>query len=251
MHFDSLDAIFFDLDDTLLDHRGAVRRGLHDVYGLYPAFFGSLDFAQVHAAWHAINEAIWEEYSRGLLTAGELRLQRARQLVDWVRSMLGTAAGTTPEEIRDSYMRCYEDHCTLYDGVLPMLDALKDRYTLGIITNGFASVQGRKIGGTGLGGRIGHVIVSEEVGVHKPDAEIFRIALASAHVEAAGSVYVGDNYLWDVRGAAGAGMATVWYNAIGTHRPAEYADVDPLAEVRSIGDLASLFGITLERSPQS
>lgn len=248
---DSIDAIFFDLDDTLLDHRGAVRRGLHDVYEMYPAFFGSLDFAQVHAAWHAINEAIWEEYSRGLLTAGELRLQRARQLVEWVHSMQGETAALTPEEIRDSYMLCYESHCVLYNGVLPMLEELRGRYTLGIITNGFASVQSRKIGGTGLAGIIDHVIVSEEVGVHKPDAGIFRIALASANAEAASSVYVGDNYLWDVRGAAGAGMATVWYNAIGTHRPAEYADVDPQAEVRSISDLALLFGITLERSPQS
>lgn len=243
---DRLRAVFFDLDDTLLDHRGAARASLNDLCSIYADFFGLLDFMHVHAAWNAINEAIWEEYSRGVLTSGELQTQRSQQLIDWVRSMRGPVPGPDAHELSAAYLEHYQLHCALFDGALPLVRQLAGRYRLGIITNGFQIVQQRKLQGTGLADHFDHVIVSESVGAHKPDPAIFRIALDAARVEASEAVYIGDNYMWDVRGSAHAGMASVWYNPNGAHMPAEYADVQPNAIVRSPGDLATLFGLSLE-----
>ena len=241
-------AIFFDLDDTLLDHRGAVRAALADMYNEHTSLFGRLDLGHVQATWHTINEAIWEEYSRGVLTSTQLQLERARLLLDWVRSMGGNVAGTTAEQVRDSYLHHYTGHCALFDGVLPMLGALRDRYTLGIITNGFSVVQAHKLNGTGIAGYVDHVIVSEEVGVHKPDAAIFQLAVGRAGVSTADAAYVGDNFLWDVRGAANAGLMSIWYNPAGSPVPAEYSDIVPSAIVRSVAETAALFALSLESS---
>lgn len=61
----------------------------------------------------------------------------------------------------------------------------------------------------GLGRHLDFVIDSGEVGVEKPDAAIFRLALARAGVTAAEAVYVGDLYAVDVLGARAAGIAAI------------------------------------------
>ncbi len=214
-----------------------------DVFSTFASFFAPLDCSNVLAAWHVINDTIWEKYARGLLTSNQLKLERAQQLIDWARSMRGPEGMPSAEQVRDVYLERYEAQCALYDGVIPMLEGLADRYSLGIITNGFSNVQSGKMAVTGLSRFFHTVVVSEDVGVHKPNAEIFRIATERAGVRPEESVYVGDNYLWDVRGALHAGLRAVWFNPGNQHPPAEYSDVEPTAVVRSVAEVAGLFGV--------
>ena len=68
----------------------------------------------------------------------------------------------------------------------------------------------------GLADSVDAMVLSEEVGLRKPDAGIFRIACRRLGVEPHEAMYVGDNLETDIRGAAGVGMTTVqalWFRA--------------------------------------
>jgi putative hydrolase of the HAD superfamily len=103
--------------------------------------------------------------------------------------------------------------------VLRMLGDLSDRHTTAILSNGSRRVQRAKIERAGLGGAVGRVFISGELGVRKPDLAIFRRALDWAGVAADEALIVGDHPYDDIHGgqragpwtcAAGARYAECW-----------------------------------------
>jgi putative hydrolase of the HAD superfamily len=105
----------------------------------------------------------------------------------------------------------YDGYCALTDDTRRTLVELRGRgLKLGVITNGPSAMQRRKLAVLGLARAFDSVVVSEEEGVRKPDAEIFRRALARCGVAAHEAWFVGDHPVADVEGAHGAGMRAVW-----------------------------------------
>lgn len=91
---------------------------------------------------------------------------------------------------------------------------------MGIITNGFTSLQQTRLERTGLRDHFDLLIISEEVGVAKPDARIFDYALAQAgNPDRARVLMVGDTAESDIRGGVNAGLATCWFNPINASCP--------------------------------
>jgi putative hydrolase of the HAD superfamily len=99
------------------------------------------------------------------------------------------------------------------------LQYLQSKYTLHLISNGFRESQDVKISGTNLGIYFKHIIISEEVGVNKPDKAIFEHALNLAGTVKAESLMVGDSLEADVRGALDFGMDAIYFNPGGLDKP--------------------------------
>lgn len=235
--------LFFDLDNTLVDHSGALEHGLRDVVERWPAIAAGRRFADVLAAFERINDALWEVYASGAITSQDVRLQRFAQWFGDLGVVSDGGAVPTVPDASAYYMERYAGSARAYPGVLRMLEHLAERHEIGIITNGFVSAQSLKLGGSGLGNLIRHRIFSEEVGVQKPDPLIFMSALAVAGVGPEDALYVGDNFANDIAGAAGAGIATVWYNPNDDDHPHDRPEVTPNAVVRTIEQLAELLGV--------
>jgi putative hydrolase of the HAD superfamily len=109
------------------------------------------------------------------------------------------------------FFESYDRHCYLTDDVRRTLDDLRGRkFKLGVITNGGSAMQRRKLAALGIDRGFDAILVSEEEGVRKPDAEIFRRALARLEVEAGEAMFVGDHPVADVEGAHRAGLLAVW-----------------------------------------
>ena len=89
-----------------------------------------------------------------------------------------------------------------------------------LITNGFKESQHLKIRGAGIGQYFNQVIVSEDVGVNKPDPAIFRHALGVAGAEKETSIMIGDSLEADVMGALNFGMDAIYFNPAGLPKPA-------------------------------
>lgn len=87
------------------------------------------------------------------------------------------------------------------------LDALSAEYTLGVLTNGHGPVQRRKLDAHGLAEYFDDVVAATDVGVLKPDPEVFRLAMERLPAER--HVYVGDSLEYDVRPAKALGLGTV------------------------------------------
>jgi putative hydrolase of the HAD superfamily len=213
-------AILFDLDDTLYDLRSYWRERLRVALDLVQVRYAHLDAeALVSVAmseWVFIER--WPEFLR-------------RQGVDDEALVAETHA---------AFRQDWFERMALAEDAAPTLLALRQRYKLGLITNGPSAIQRAKIERFGLAEYFDELIVSGEVGVAKPDPAIFRLALERLGVESAEALFVGDSPEYDLRGAVAAGVPFVWMNSRGQELPEGIAR--PLATIERLGELPALLG---------
>jgi YjjG family noncanonical pyrimidine nucleotidase len=203
--------VYFDLDDTLLDHRHAERWALTDLCEAYPDHFVHA-LEEIQDRYHAHNVVLWRQYSLGEIEKAELRRLRFELLLrDLAISDLEAAdAGT-------AYMEYYHQHWRYIDGAQEAFHAIADRLPVGILTNGFAEVQHAKLDQfPELRERSDTVVISEEVGYMKPHPHLFDHATRLAEVPAECILYVGDSFHSDVEGGLRAGWHVAWYAPNGT-----------------------------------
>ncbi len=109
---------------------------------------------------------------------------------------------------------------------------------MGIITNGFTSLQQIRLERTGLREHFDLLIISEEVGVAKPDARIFDYALEKAgNPDRSRVLMVGDTAASDILGGMNAGLSTCWLNA---HQQVLPEQIKPTWTVTSLAELEQL-----------
>jgi putative hydrolase of the HAD superfamily len=100
----------------------------------------------------------------------------------------------------------------LFDGAIAILDYLKPKYNLHIITNGFQEIQGNKLLNSNIGHYFKTITNSEMAGVKKPNPKIFKFAVAVANTKKEHSIMIGDCIEADVNGALNFGMDAILFN---------------------------------------
>lgn len=217
--------VMLDLDDTIIDTDGAARERIDDAIGAARRVLGaSVDearLAHAHAAALACDPV---SEGRPAVIFREL--------------------GITPDEaqaqaVRDAYNARLVELVELFEGALETLAVLRERYRTVIVTNGPAWLQRAKLDRFDLARHVDHIVVSGELGVHKPDAAIFHHACARVGVTPREAVHVGDSLVTDVGGAIGAGCAAVWL------RPSGYRVLpdDPAIPDATISHITELRGL--------
>ena len=109
---------------------------------------------------------------------------------------------------------------------------------MGIISNGSPDVQYRKLKTLGIKHLFDCILLSEKVGIRKPDPKIFWKATTSLAKEPEECLYVGDSYERDVLGAKKAGMRACWFNPRGLRLPQE--DVEPDFEIGALDHIPEI-----------
>ena len=123
----------------------------------------------------------------------------------------------------------------LVPGTIELLDYLKPKYHLHLITNGFQEVQHTKLSGSGMEPYFETLTVSEEVGVKKPNPEIFHYALRKANATVEESIVIGDEMAVDIDGARSAGIDQIFFNPSGQKVDGERTfEVKKLVEIMQI-----------------
>lgn len=204
-------AIFLDWDDTIGDWSTAEHKALQDIYAtyrldrLYPTFEDYVN------AYRPYNLELWGMYGRGEVTKEWLHLQR------FLRPLLvNDANGANDEmvnlahEIGAEFLRLTNKYFSVLPGAAEVVKALAKNYPLTIISNGFKEVQYYKFEHSGLASYFTHTIISEEVGINKPQPGIFEIALERNGITADEAVMIGDSYSSDIAGAQAAGIDQIW-----------------------------------------
>lgn len=198
--------VYFDLDDTLLDHRAAERAALEDCHTRFGEHFNGHDLAEVQATYHAGNVPLWRRYAAGEIDRDDVQRLRFEALVE----ALGLALD--PAELGDAYLGCYAERWQWGDGAESAFHVVADRYPVGLLTNGFADIQHAKLDRFPvLRERARSVVISEEIGVMKPHPQIFAHATERAGVEPGAILYVGDSLHSDVEGGYAAGWQVAWF----------------------------------------
>ena len=212
--------VVFDLDDTLLDHRAAERAALADVHRTHAAHIGHHPLAHVQDTYRACNVPLWRDFGAGTITAGDLKRLRAERLV------AALECGLAPETFTRDYLDRYAAHWRWADGARDAFLTVADAVPVGVLTNGFSEQQHGKLARfPEIAQRAAFVVISEEVGVMKPDRRIFdhvRQRAADAlggPVATADLLYVGDSYHSDVVGGTGAGWPVAWFGGDADRAP--------------------------------
>ncbi|MCK4517028.1 MAG: YjjG family noncanonical pyrimidine nucleotidase, partial [Spirochaetaceae bacterium] len=186
------DAILIDADDTLFDFHQA------EYYALERTFADHGLAVPINAIiddFREINAVVWREYETGQSTPEIIRTKRFVQLLQRLR------LSTDPRSVSDRYIEHLSEAAFLIDGALELLEQLQGTAPLVMVTNGLSSVQRPRFAKADVSRYFHDIVISEEVGVQKPDPEVFRIALAraagvraaSASVSPERAIMIGDN----------------------------------------------------------
>src|SRR5690606_28036382 len=122
----------------------------------------------------------------------------------------------------------------LFDGAIDVLDYLKPKYNLHIITNGFQEVQTGKLRNSNIAHYFATVTNSEMAGVKKPNPKIFEYALNLAKTDRASSLMIGDSFEADIEGALNVGLDAVFFNEFKMEVRKDIAQVFHLSELKNI-----------------
>jgi putative hydrolase of the HAD superfamily len=198
-------AVLFDVDDTLVDHKGAQR-------GAIVGHLRDLDLPHDEQAVRRWADATDRHFLRHL--SGELTLQEHRR--ERVRELMAhhDIVGLTDDDADEwftGYTVRFEAGWRAYDDVPGVLDSLHDRGVLvGIISNYGADHQRRKLSAVGLGDRFHVVVGLDTLGFGKPDPRIFKHACDLSGTTPGETAYVGDRLDYDAVAARDAGLVAVW-----------------------------------------
>jgi putative hydrolase of the HAD superfamily len=188
-------AVLFDLDGTLYDRDEVVLRVAHEQLEIFRDRFGDIDPDALIARTLELDD---HGYAR--------RADVYRELLSEM-DVDAKLAG----DLESHFWDCYCRHCKQPQDTVPTLESLRAAgKKLGVITNGSIDWQSRKLRTLGLEPYFDDVIISDAVGVAKPDAKIFQLALERLGVDAVDAMYVGDHPQIDIAGARAAGLAAAW-----------------------------------------
>ncbi len=200
-----VDFVFFDLDDTLLDHRQAERLALADLRAELPSL-ARIDPDTFDRAYHEVNVTVWKEYGAGQLDKAQAKRARFDRLFDRL-----AIVGPDGEEVGDRYLEVYSRHWRPRPGALEAWTRIAGCKPVGVMTNGFREIQEAKLGRfPEIAERSSATVISEVVGFMKPDRRIFEWAAAEIGKEPDRILYVGDSLHSDIRGGHAAGWHVAW-----------------------------------------
>ena len=219
--------IFFDLDHTLWDFDKNSEMAFDRIFKSKYQEIITQDFIKEYIP---INQECWRLYQNDKITHQELRYNRLRFSFDALNYVV---SDENILEIANDYIEFLTDNNYLFDGAIEVLEYLKQKYKLHIITNGFAHVQEKKINNASLGSYFSTITNSELAGVKKPNSIIFDYALKLANTSKEKSIMIGDDFEADVNGALNAGLDAIFFNEKKLDVSENYKQINHLLELKN------------------
>jgi len=195
--------VFFDLDHTLWDFEKNSDLAFVEIFEKNKVHVPITDFLMVYKP---LNREFWKLYREEKISKKELRYRRLKQAFDAVNYEIS-------DELIDilaiEYIEALPLNNYLFEGAFEILDYLKPKYELHIITNGFEEIQSKKMESSNISNYFNKVITSESVGVKKPNPLVFEHALKVTNATKENSIMIGDSIEADIYGAINAGIQAI------------------------------------------
>ena len=199
--------VFFDLDHTLWDFEKNSALTFEKIFDQLKINLNLNGFLE---AYEGINHHYWKLYRENKISQEELRHKRLIKTFEVIDFDFDPQK---IESISDQYILHLSTFSNLFEGAISLLDGLKSKYQLHVITNGFEIVQHHKIKNSGLSSYFKNVFTAEKVGYKKPHPIIFEHALDHTQTNAHNSLMIGDSIEADVLGAMNIGMQAIHFNS--------------------------------------
>jgi 2-haloacid dehalogenase len=225
-------SIFFDADDTLFDYPRAENAALRACLCEFRIDIEPEIFLN---AYRRHNHDMWQAFERGETDQATLRVERFRRLAAELK-----IPDLPLARISSFYLEALASQPQLLPGALATVRTLAKKFPLALVTNGIAAVQKKRFAASPIASYFQSIVISEEVGIAKPDPRIFAPALEKLGIVAADVLYVGDSVTSDMAAARNAGMDFCWLNPNGIPVP---AGQPPAFIIAAIKELPSCQGL--------
>ncbi len=196
-------AILFDNDDTLMDFQAGNRNAI----SLLLDEFG-YQHPDRYDQYEEINLQCWRALENGEMNQAQVKYKRFERFFERY------AIPGDPRAAAERFVELLGQQSILLPGAEEALREISQKQPIVIVTHGIAALQRARFEHSPLQENASSIVISEEVGVAKPDPEIFNIALNSVHVSAKDALMVGDGLESDIHGANNAGIDVCWINPL-------------------------------------
>lgn len=221
--------LIFDADETLFDFKKAEKEAFKETI----LEFG-IDYDESYhfETYKIINSAIWKELESGLITQSKLKIERFKRLSDKLQIHFDEI------EFANAYMKHLANGSFLFKDSTDLIESIKDKYTLIIITNGLTVVQEKRIKQSSIAKYFKNIVISENIGISKPHPGIFEYALKNMkNINKNDVLMIGDSLSSDIQGGNNFEIDTCWYNP---NKIKNKTDLKPTYEVCSLKELKNL-----------
>lgn len=214
--------ILFDCDDTVLDFLASEKKALVSLfneYGIKPTKKAIDDYIE-------INERYWKLYEAKVMSRDEILIKRFEEFFSKFN------LSSDYKEVNEKYLTLLTKNVEVVDGISEVLDKLKDKYELYIITNGVKWTQEERLRQTEVRKYFKDFFISEAIGYQKPDKEFFKFVIEKiGDSDLSHYLVVGDSISSDILGGINAGIDTLWFNLKGIE-----SSVKPTYEIKEVGE---------------
>lgn len=198
--------LFFDLDHTLWDFEKNSALTFEKIFKIHKIDISIDVFLEKYVP---LNVEFWRLYREEKITKEQLRYQRLKSAFDAVGYKV---SDNKINKLADEYITYLSTFSNVFEGTFEILDYLKTKYQLHIMTNGFKEIQYKKMRISKLLPYFNQIITSESVGVKKPNPKIFEHALLVAKAKKDEVIMIGDSIEADIEGALNFGIKAIHCN---------------------------------------
>lgn len=222
--------IFFDLDNTLWDHRKNAYLTLKEIFAREKVQEKyQLGFEEFHKEYFTINENLWAGIRDGKIDKQYIRDHR------FYDSFLffGIDDKELSQKFENNFLDQIIENNELVEGAFDILEYLaQKKYRLHILSNGFEEVTYRKCELSGIKNYFATITSADEINIRKPQPEIFEYALKKADAKKENSIIIGDDWIADVEGGLAFGMDAVFFDRFNDDFDAEVKTVKNLSDIK-------------------
>jgi putative hydrolase of the HAD superfamily len=195
--------IFFDLDNTLWDFKKSSNLALKETFSSFGLIAEFKNYLIFHKIYSHHNQRMWSMYYNNAISRKDLMVNRFKATI----KERGIIDDELTEDMNRMYMNLCHKYTSLFPNTLETLQYLVQKnYRCHAISNGFGEVQYKKIELCGLTDYLDTITCSEDLGICKPHKGIFQHALSKAGAELESSIMVGDDVNTDIKGALNFGL---------------------------------------------
>lgn len=206
-------AIFFDLDETLVENKTPIPELFAQMYMDFEHQLGVENKELFFTGLRSKISTLWGTMFDGDISPEELFINCFDHSISGIDAIGSAQRASLARDMFNRFTHLSSNNVVLHDGALETLATLSKRgFITGLITNGIEQVQLGKIHQLGLHEKVDHVNVSAQARAHKPYAPVFEMALSKAGVAANHAWQIGDHATNDVAGAIRVGMSGVFFN---------------------------------------
>ncbi len=231
-------AIIFDLDDTISSFDSVCQPAWIEVCDRFTATLQTrFTSKELFDSIHNVKREYWSDPARHKWGREHL-IEARREVAKIALEKLGITEEAAANRLGDDYSATQDSKISLLPGSMEALERFRRmEIRMAVLTNGHSAIQREKLSRFGIMDFFEKVFIDSETGFSKPDTRAYEYALKTLDLPAKEVWMIGDNLIWDVKGAKDAGIYAVWNDYKGSGLPID-TKIIPDKIVTSIHELA-------------